>query len=79
MSLEGKEEKKVHDFLYCAGIRVNVVKGTCDKCEFYGGLRKEPIKKISKGGIMETIGINEYVLCKYPKLEKIHTLYSMED
>ena len=79
MGLEGKQEKKVNEFVYCAGIRGNVVKGTCERCEFYGGIRKEPIRQIKGNKEVEVIGLNEYILCKYPKLEKIHTLYEMEE
>ncbi len=79
MSLEGKVEKRIEQFLYCAGISGNVVKGTCERCEFYGGIRKEPVKQIDKDGTEKTIKINEYILCKYPKLEKIHDLYRVGD
>lgn len=76
MSLEGKEEKKVAEFLYCAGISGNVKRGTCERCDNYAGIRKEPIKRIENGE-EKIIGLNEYVLCKYPKLEKIHALFSI--
>lgn len=76
MSLEGKEEKQIGEFLYCAGIGANVERGTCERCDNYAGIRKEPISRIEHGEA-KVIGLNEYVLCKYPKLEKIHKLFSI--
>jgi hypothetical protein len=77
MSLEDKQEKIADEFIYCAGIQGNLKRGHCEKCDHFGGIRKEPIKR-REGNEEKVIGLNEYILCRYPKLEKIHKIYDLE-
>ena len=72
MSLEGKQEKIVTDMVYCAGVQGLLKITSCnDKCEHFAGVREEPVKKKDANGEVEIIGCNKWVLCRYPKPERI--------
>lgn len=75
MSLEGKEEKILAEVVFCKGVRAQLRKSDCSsKCEHYGGNRQEP-RKVKEAGIEKVVGMDEYVICKYPRLEKVQKIY----
>ena len=77
MSHEGKEEKEVMKAVYCAGIKKLMKAENCnDECLHFAGIKKEPIKEKVKR-VVTVIGYNEFVLCKFPKLEKIHSIFEV--
>ena len=75
MSLEGKEEKEVAQMVYCMGINGMLKLDSCGKdCGHFGGIKEEPIRKRDNDGNVSVVGCNSWVLCKYPKPEKVLTL-----
>ena len=43
MSLEGKEEKVICEFILCPGIGKSLKRDNCEKCEHFGGVQEKPI------------------------------------
>lgn len=73
---EGTEEKDILEAVHCKGLKKLLKLGDCNiqKCpEYHGGIKSEPIKR-RENGIVEVIGHNKYVICKFPQLQPVHTI-----
>ena len=79
MSLEGKEESILAEVVFCRGVNAQLRKSDCtNKCEHFGGLRQEP-RVVKENGKEKTVGMDVYVYCKYPKIEKVHKIVCFEE
>ena len=79
MSLENKEESILAEVVYCRGIKANLRKSDCaEKCEHFGGIRQEP-RIVRENGVHKTVGMDEYIFCNYPKMEKVQKIYCFEE
>ena len=73
---EGIEEKDIMKTVHCKGFKKLLKLDDCSmtNCpEYFGGIKKEPIIK-RENGEKKVIGHNEYVICKFPSLQPIHTV-----
>lgn len=77
MDLEGKEERAINSFVTCPGIEgQSLTSGACAKCAHYKGIQTTPLTNALTG---EVTGERKSILCSYPRVLPIHSLYDMED
>jgi hypothetical protein len=76
MSIEGKEERKINEFVVCLGINQALTFKNCERCEHFAGVQITPITNaITKEKIRE----EKRVLCKYPRVIPVNALFDMEE
>lgn len=73
--VEGTQEKDSGKVIYCMGFKKLLDIKSCSpgRCKYHQGIRREPIQR-SENGATNIIGYNEWILCAYPKLERIMTV-----
>jgi hypothetical protein len=77
MSLEGKKDKIFVEYVPCAGVKGNLKRENCLKCDHYAGLKTVPIKNFMDKD-SQVIRVDEYILCKYPKELPVQIVKDME-
>ena len=70
---EGTKEKDVMGVVYCRGFKKLLDVKDCnrDMCEYHFGTLEEPIKQRDGKG-WKIVGMNRYIRCGVPKLERIN-------
>ena len=75
---DGTEETTVMEVIFCRAFNKQMVADTCEKCDFYGGLHKVPVKGRNEAGDMVVLRHDRYQICKKPTRIKIDSVGALK-